>query len=44
MGEHPAVLEVAVVGRGDADGLTKAHAFCVLRDGRDGTDALATEL
>jgi benzoate-CoA ligase len=44
LGEHPAVLEVAVVGRGDADGLTKAHAFCVLRDGQDGTDALATEL
>ena len=34
LGEHPAVLEAAVVGRGDADGLTKAHAFCVLRDGR----------
>ena len=44
LGEHPAVLEAAVIGRGDADGLTKAHAFCVLRDGRDGTDALVTEL
>jgi benzoate-CoA ligase len=44
LGEHPAVLEVAVVGRGDTDGLTKAHAFCVLRDGQDGTNALATEL
>jgi benzoate-CoA ligase family protein len=44
LGEHPAVLEVAVVGRGDADGLTKAHAFCVLRDGQSGTDALAIEL
>ena len=44
LGEHPAVLEAAVIGRGDADGLTKAHAFCVLRGGRDGTDALATEL
>jgi benzoate-CoA ligase len=44
LGEHPAVLEAAVVGRGDADGLTRAHAFCVLRDGRPGTDALVTEL
>ncbi len=44
LGEHPAVLEAAVVGRGDADGLTKAHAFCVLRDGEPGTDALAAEL
>jgi len=44
LGEHPAVLEVAVIGRGDADGLTKPHAFCVLRDGVEGTDALATEL
>jgi benzoate-CoA ligase len=42
--EHPAVLEVAVVGRGDADGLTKPHAFCVLHDGVAGTDALAAEL
>jgi benzoate-CoA ligase len=44
LGEHPAVLEAAVVGRGDADGLTRAHAFCVLRDGRPGSDALAAEL
>jgi acyl-CoA synthetase (AMP-forming)/AMP-acid ligase II len=42
--EHPAVLEAAVVGRGDADGLTKAHAFCVLREGQRGSDALAAEL
>ncbi|HEY7653981.1 MAG TPA: benzoate-CoA ligase family protein [Methylomirabilota bacterium] len=44
LGEHPAVLEAAVIGRGDADGLTKPHAFCVLRDGVPGTDALAAEL
>jgi acyl-coenzyme A synthetase/AMP-(fatty) acid ligase len=44
LGEHPAVLEAAVVGRGDADGLTKAHAFCVLREGQRGSDALAAEL
>jgi benzoate-CoA ligase len=44
LGEHRAVAEVAVVGRGDADGLTKPHAYCVLREGVAGTDALATEL
>jgi benzoate-CoA ligase len=44
LAEHPAVLEVAVVGRADTDGLTRAHAFCVLRDGVAGTEALATEL
>ncbi|MGH7350519.1 MAG: benzoate-CoA ligase family protein, partial [Candidatus Rokuibacteriota bacterium] len=44
LAEHPAVLEAAVVGRGDADGLTRAHAFCVLRTGAAATDALATEL
>jgi len=30
---HPAVLECAVVGREDADGLTKPHAFVALRPG-----------
>jgi benzoate-CoA ligase len=44
IGEHPAIGEVAVIGRGDADGLTKPHAFCVLRDGMTGSDALAAEL
>jgi acyl-coenzyme A synthetase/AMP-(fatty) acid ligase len=44
LSEHPAVLEAAVVGRGDADGLTRAHAFCVLRDDQIDTDALAAEL
>jgi benzoate-CoA ligase len=44
LGEHPAVREAAVIGRGDADGLTKAHAFCVLQGGQVGTDALAAEL
>ncbi len=44
LGEHPAIAEVAVIGRGDADGLTKPHAFCVLRDGLTGSDALAAEL
>jgi benzoate-CoA ligase family protein len=44
LGEHPAVLEVAVVGRGDADGLTKPHAYCVLRDGVAASETLAAEL
>ena len=44
LGEHPAIAEVAVIGRGDADGLTKPHAFCVLREGMTGSDALAAEL
>src|SRR5262245_7163733 len=44
LGEHAAIAEVAVVGRGDADGLTKPHAYCVLREGMAGSDALAAEL
>ena len=44
LAEHPAVLEVAVIGRGDADGLTKPHAYCVLREGVTASDALAAEL
>ncbi|HEX6707806.1 MAG TPA: benzoate-CoA ligase family protein [Albitalea sp.] len=31
--QHPAVLEAAVIGKPDADGLTKARAFVVLRPG-----------
>ena len=38
---HPAVLEAAVIGIEDADGLTKTKAFVVLKDGGDVTgDAL----
>ena len=44
LGDHPAILEVAVIGRGDTDGLTKPHAYCVLRDGVAGSDTLAAEL
>ena len=44
LSEHPAVLEAAVVGRADADGLTRPHAFCVLRDAASGSEALASEL
>ena len=38
---HPAVLECAVIGTQDADGLTKPHAFVALRAGVDaaGLDA-----
>lgn len=31
--QHPAVLEAAVIGREDADGLTKTKAFVVLKPG-----------
>jgi benzoate-CoA ligase family protein len=44
LSEHAAVAEVAVIGRGDADGLTKPHAYCVLREGVAGSDVLAAEL
>ena len=33
--QHPAVLEAAVVGVPDADGLTRTKAFVVLKPGRD---------
>ena len=42
--EHEAVRECAVVGREDADALVKPLAFVVLRDGADGTPALAAAL
>ncbi|MEN9539560.1 MAG: hypothetical protein RLZZ126_1795 [Pseudomonadota bacterium] len=32
--QHPSVLEAAVVGKEDADGLTKAQAFVVLKAGQ----------
>ena len=41
---HPAVLEAAVVGREDADGLIKPQAFVVLKEGQTPSDALAREL
>jgi benzoate-CoA ligase family protein len=37
--EHPAVLEAAVVGRGDEHGLIKPEAWIVLEDGSAGGDA-----
>jgi 4-hydroxybenzoate-CoA ligase len=41
---HPAVLEAAVIGRRDGDGLVKPKAFVILRDGAAGGDVLVTEL
>ncbi len=41
---HPAVLEAAVIGRRDRDGLVKPKAFVILRDAAGAADALATEL
>lgn len=41
---HEAVLECAVIGRADADGLSKPHAFVVLRDGAAGSPELAAAL
>ena len=35
---HPGVVECAVVGRPDADGLLKVCAFVVLRDGTVASD------
>ena len=44
LGEHPAVLEAAVVGRPDADGLVQAHAAVVLTEGVEASEALRGEL
>ncbi len=41
---HPSVLECAVVGREDSDGLTKAHAYVALRAGSRDEGGLADEL
>lgn len=41
---HPAVLEAAVVGREDGDGLVKPQAFVVLRDGTLGSRELGEAL
>jgi benzoate-CoA ligase family protein len=42
--EHPQVLEAAVVGRKDEDGLVKTVACVVLRDGKPGDPEVASEL
>ena len=36
--QHPSVLEAAVIGKEDSDGLTKTKAFVVLKDGHSVTD------
>jgi benzoate-CoA ligase len=42
--KHPAVRECAVVGALDKDGLAKPRAFVVLKEGLQGTRALAEEI
>jgi benzoate-CoA ligase family protein len=42
--EHPKVLEAAVVGRADADGLIKAEAWVVLKDHGDASEATAQDV
>ena len=42
--QHPLVLESAVIGVDDGDGLTRAKAFVVLKDPTLGNDALIEEL
>ncbi len=37
--QHPAVLEAAVIGVGDEEGLVKTKAFVVLKSGASATDA-----
>ena len=41
---HPSVLEAAVIGHQDRDGLVKPKAFVILRDGDWDAAALVTEL
>ena len=36
--QHPAVLEAAVVGKQDSDGLTKTKAFVILKPGAEATE------
>jgi benzoate-CoA ligase len=37
--QHPAVLEAAVIGVADAEGLTKTKAFVVLKSGQHADEA-----
>ncbi len=39
LAQHPSVLEAAVIGVPDADGLTKTKAFVVLKSGAQASDA-----
>ncbi|HEX7605210.1 MAG TPA: benzoate-CoA ligase family protein, partial [Usitatibacter sp.] len=42
--KHPAVLEAALIGVPDENGLTRSKAFVVLKDGRAGSPELEAEL
>jgi benzoate-CoA ligase len=42
--KHPAVLEAAVIGIPDENGLMRSKAFVVLKPGHEATSALETEL
>ena len=42
--KHPAVLEAALIGVPDENGLTRSKAFVVLKDGREGSPELEAEL
>jgi benzoate-CoA ligase len=42
--QHPAVLEAAVIGKADADGLTKTKAFVVLKDASTASALFEDEL
>lgn len=42
--QHPAVLEAAVIGVNDDNGLTRGKAFVVLKDPNGASEALADEL
>ncbi len=42
--QHPAVLEAAVIGVNDENGLTRAKAFVVLKSAGDGGEAMAETL
>ena len=42
--QHPAVLEAAVIGVDDPQGLTRAKAFVVMKDPAHATEAMSAEL
>jgi benzoate-CoA ligase len=42
--KHPAVLEAALIGTADADGITRSKAFVVLKPGQAASSALEEEL
>jgi acyl-coenzyme A synthetase/AMP-(fatty) acid ligase len=44
LAEHPRILEAAVVGREDENGLLKAEAWVVLKDPADASEAAAADI